>query len=257
MSRARILLEKLAKGEAMGGHVFFNDPAITEAMAGYGYDFIWIDAEHGPFDKQTLLMHVMAAKSGGSAAFVRVVSQDPNVIKPVLEMGVDGIIIPMVMDAVQAEAVLSACLYPPEGIRGFGPRRAIAYNAQSLEEYLKEAKDSFLRILQVEHISAVEHIEAILALPALDAIIIGPNDLSGSIGMLGRTLHPDVLALGKRVIEAAKRAGKPVGVSIGPDEKAMQTWLGLGVDFISCGDDISFIAKGAQNTLETYARLKL
>lgn len=257
MSKARILLDKLAKGEAMGGHVFFNDPAITEAMAGYGYDFIWIDAEHGPFDKQTLLMHVIAARSGGSAAFVRVVNQDPSVIKPVLEMGIDGIIIPMVMDEVQAEAVLSACLYPPEGNRGFGPRRAIAYNAQNLDEYLKGAKDSFLRIIQIEHISAVQHIEAILALPSLDAIIIGPNDLSGSIGKLGQSLHPDVLDLGKQVIEAAKRAGKPVGVSIGPDEQAMQTWLGLGVDFLSCGDDISFIAKGAQKTLEAYARLKL
>ncbi|MGE4583687.1 MAG: HpcH/HpaI aldolase/citrate lyase family protein [Sphaerochaeta sp.] len=248
MNKGRELRALLRSGNALGGHVFLNDPAITEALARYGYDFIWIDAEHGPFDKQTTLLHVMAANAGGAAAFVRVASQEMDVIKPVLEMGIDGIIIPMVMDETEAEKALSWCLYPPKGNRGFGPRRAIEYGREDLQTYLKASEESFLRIVQIEHIRAVEHIDAILALDSLDAVIIGPNDLSASISRLGDSLHPEVLALGRTVVQAAKRAGKPVGVSIAPDEHVIRTWKEIGVDFISCGDDISFLQMGANRT---------
>ncbi len=248
MNRGAEFRKRLLSQTVVGGHVFLNDPAISEAMARSGYDFIWIDAEHGPFDKQQLLMHVIAANNGGSAAFVRVTRATMDVIKPVLEMGIDGIILPMITSAQEAKEALELCLYPPKGSRGFGPRRAIAYNNQSLEAYLAQSEESFVRIIQIEHIDAVSQVEAILALEALDALIIGPNDLSASIGLLGQSLHPDVLKAGKIVIDAAKRAGKPVGVSIGPNEVAIRTWQDLGVDFLSVGDDISFIQEGAKRT---------
>ncbi|ADY14513.1 HpcH/HpaI aldolase family protein [Sphaerochaeta globosa] len=248
MNRGAEFRTKLKSGSVLGGHVFLNDPAITEALARYGYDFIWIDAEHGPFDKQNLLLHVMAANAGGAAAFVRVPGQQMQDLKYVLEMGIDGIIIPQVMDEVEARQVLELCLYPPEGTRGFGPRRAIAYNQQDLKTYLQQSRESFVRIIQIEHISAVQRIEAILSLPALDAVIIGPNDLSASIGLLGDSLNEKVLELAQHVIDAAKKAGKPVGVSIGPDERTIKTYQNMGVDFISCGDDISFLQQGAKRT---------
>ncbi|MGH0054106.1 MAG: HpcH/HpaI aldolase family protein [Sphaerochaetaceae bacterium] len=254
MNRGNEFRKKLQNGTALGGHVFLNDPAITEAFARYGYDFIWIDAEHGPFDKQNLLMHVMAANAGGAGAFVRVASQEMEAIKPVLEMGIDGIIIPMVLDEHEAQRVLEQCLYPPKGIRGFGPRRAIQYNNQDVQIYLQQSDESFVRIIQIEHVQAVEHIKAILSLPALDAIIIGPNDLSGSIGQLGNPLHPEVLSLVETTIKAAKEAEKPVGVSIAPDVQTIETYKSLGVDFFSCGDDISFLHQGARGTLSKFHR---
>jgi 2-keto-3-deoxy-L-rhamnonate aldolase RhmA len=235
--------------KTIGGHVFLTDPSITEAMAMYGYDFIWIDAEHGPFDKHNLQMHVMAANSGGAAAFVRVAENNPAVIKPVLEMGIDGIIIPMILTEKDARNAIKACLYPPEGIRGFGPRRANRYGQIPIETYLDDAPASFLKILQIEHIQAVEDIEAILAVQGVDAIIIGPNDLSASIGLLGDIMHPEVLSLGRKIIASAKIARIPVGVSIGPDEKTIQTWMDLNPDFISVGDDISFLQQGVNRTL--------
>ncbi|MBI9094804.1 MAG: 4-hydroxy-3-methylbut-2-en-1-yl diphosphate synthase [Sphaerochaeta sp.] len=251
MNKAKALLTSMQEGKCkiVGGHVFFTDPSSTEALAMHGYDFIWIDAEHGPFDKHTLLMHVMAANAGGAAAFVRVSENNPAVIKPVLEMGIDGIIIPMILTEEDAQKAIKACLYPPEGIRGFGPRRANKYGQMPLETYLEEAPSSFLRILQIEHIQAVENIEAILAVQGLDAIIIGPNDLSASIGRLGDSMHPEVLELGKLIIAHAKKARIPVGVSIGPDEKAIETWMKMDLDFISVGDDISFLQQGVQRTL--------
>lgn len=251
MNKGRALLTSMQEGgcKVVGGHVFLTDPSITEALAMYGYDFIWIDAEHGPFDKHNLLMHVMAANAGGSAAFVRVAENNPAVIKPILEMGVDGIIIPMILTEEDAQRAIRACLYPPLGIRGFGPRRASRYNQDPIGTYLKDASASFLRILQIEHILAVKNIEAILAVEGLDAIIIGPNDLSASIGRLGDSLHPEVLALGEQIIAHAKKSKIPVGVSIGPDATAIRTWMGMGLDFISVGDDISFLQQGTQRTL--------
>jgi 2-keto-3-deoxy-L-rhamnonate aldolase RhmA len=252
MNKGRALLDRMKDPSAamvVGGHVFLTDPSISEAMAGYGYDFIWIDGEHGPFDKNTLLSHVVFANEGGAAAFVRVPKNDPDVIKPILEMGIDGIIIPQVKSAEEAKAALSACLYPPRGIRGFGPRRAIKYNAMSMGDYLSDADDSFLRILQIEHVDAVRHIDEIVALDGLDALIIGPMDLSSSIGLLGKPLAPEVVELGVKTIKAAKRHGIPCGVSIGPDATLINAWKKAGVDFISCGDDVSFLQIGAAKTI--------
>lgn len=252
MDKAKALLERFHKGPlAVGGHVFLTDPSLSEAMACHGYDFIWIDAEHGPFDKERILSHIVAANAGGAAAIVRVVTNDAAVIKPILEMGPDGIIIPMVCSAKQARDAIAACLYPPKGIRGFGPRRACRYGAIPTETYLAEAEASCLRIVQIEHKDAVADIDAILAVEGLDAVIIGPNDLSASIGLLGAPTHPEVLKLCATTIARCKVAGKPCGVSIGPgDRQAISMWLATGVDFISCGDDISFLAMGARSTLD-------
>lgn len=251
MDRAKTISEAFAGGKlVIGGHVFLTDPSISEAMACFGYDFLWIDAEHGPFDKEKLLAHIVAANGAGAAAFVRVAGNDPILIKPVLEMGIDGIIIPMVCTAGEAKKAVEACLYPPRGIRGFGPRRAIRYGMIPMDEYLAKADESFLRIVQIEHVDAVNNLREILAVEGLDAIIIGPNDLSASIGKLGRLGDPEVIALYEKIVRICKQEGKPCGVSIGPgDRKFIREWMDRGVDFISCGDEISFMAMGAAQTM--------
>ena len=130
MNRAKQLLDKFSGSElAVGGHVFFTDASISEEMACWGYDFIWIDAEHGPFDKEKILQSIVAANNAGAAAIVRVTVNDPAFIKPVLEMGPDGVISPMVCTREEAQRFADACLYPPKGERGFGPRRANRYGA--------------------------------------------------------------------------------------------------------------------------------
>lgn len=245
-------LEKAAKDGrmAIGGHVFLTDPSISEALASFGYDFLWIDAEHGPFDKERLLAHIVAANGAGAAAVVRVAANDPSIIKPVLEMGVDGLIVPMVCTAEEARRAVAACRYPPAGIRGFGPRRANRYGAIPMDEYLAGADRSFLKIVQIEHVEAVRNLGEILAVEGLDAVIIGPNDLSASVGKLGKLRDPEVVSLYDEIVSTCKRAGKPCGVSIGPADRAfIAEWIARGVDFISCGDDISFMALGAAQTI--------
>ncbi|MCX7028087.1 MAG: aldolase/citrate lyase family protein [Spirochaetes bacterium] len=251
MDKASFLTKAIRdKRLAIGGHVFLTDPSISEAMASFGYDFIWIDGEHGPFDKEKLLAHIVATNAGGAAALVRVPANDPALIKPVLEMGPDGIIVPMVCTAEEAKKAISACRYPPAGIRGFGPRRANRYGTMPIAEYLAGADTSFLKIVQIEHVDAVRNLSEILAVDGLDAVIIGPNDLSASIGKLGYLGDPEVVALYDEIVATCKREGKPCGVSIGPgDKQFIREWIERGVDFISCGDDISFLALGAAQTL--------
>lgn len=252
MDKARGILEAFKSNHlVIGGHVFLTDPSISEAMASFGYDFIWIDAEHGPFDKERLLAHIVAANCAGAAAIVRVVWNDPAIIKPVLEMGVDGIIVPMVCTKEEAERAIAACKYPPEGTRGFGPRRANRYGMIPLPEYLEHADESILKIVQIEHVDAVRNLRDILSVEGLTAVIIGPNDLSGSIGRLGELKHPEVVALYDEIVAVCKAEKVPCGVSIGPsDREYIAQWLDRGVDFISCGDDISFLAAGAARTID-------
>ncbi len=251
MSRAQQLLEKFRGPElAIGGHVFFTDPSITEEMGAWGYDFIWIDAEHGPFDKERLLQHIVCANGSGAAAVVRVTNNDPNIIKPVLEMGPDGIIAPMVCTRDDAKRFVDACLYPPVGKRGFGPRRANLYGAIPTEEYLAHAHEHFLRLAQIEHVDAVRNLEEIFTVEGIDAFIVGPNDLSASIGHIGRTSHPESVALYDEIAAKCRAAGRLFGVSIGPnDRQYIRSWIDRGVDFISCGDDVTFISNGASDTI--------
>ena len=151
MIKANQMRNCFRKGKPVfGGHVFFSDPQITESMALHGYEFIWIDGEHSCFDRTQILHHIEACRSGGAASIVRIPWNDPVLAKPVLEMGPDGIIFPMVCSEKEARTVVDACCYPPIGQRGFGPRRAAQYGAISEKDYLENVNDSFLRIIQIE-----------------------------------------------------------------------------------------------------------
>jgi 2-keto-3-deoxy-L-rhamnonate aldolase RhmA len=250
---AKELKSQMIKGPlVVGGHVFLTDESISELMALSGYDFIWIDAEHGAFDRKTILSHIIAASSGGAASIVRVVDIDIAAVKPVLEMGPDGIIFPMVTSVEDAKRAIDFCRYPPKGTRGFGPRRAKQYGMKDTGSYLEEVDDSILKIIQIEHIDAVKQLDAILAIEGLDAIVIGPNDLSGSIGKLSQLWDAEVLRLCDQIIVKCKAKGIPVGISIGPNDPTYRDrWISQDIDFISIGDDISFLTAGARQVLDS------
>ncbi|MDR0585049.1 MAG: 4-hydroxy-3-methylbut-2-en-1-yl diphosphate synthase [Treponema sp.] len=251
---------RLKNGEFLyGGHIFLPNFAMAEAMVCFGYEYLWIDGEHGSFDKEQILAHIIAVNGAGAGAFVRVTSGDPAVIKPVLEMGPDGIIIPMVCTAAEAAGVIAACTYPPKGRRGFGPRRASRYGAVSDQEYLEDISkdDNLVKIVQIEHIDGVHNIDAILEVEGIDGVVIGPCDLSGSIGLLAQIKEPAVLSQCEKVIQSCKARNIPCGVSIGPCDKGfIKYWIDKNVDFIFCGDDISFVKMGAEATGETIKALR-
>lgn len=258
MFKAQEILRKVRSGElVVGAHVFFAHYEITEAFGWMGYDFVWIDGEHSAFDREKILQNIIAANSGGTASFVRVAWNDPILIKPILEMGPDGIILPMIYTAEQARQAVAACTYPPEGIRGFGPRRANRYGTMDTEEYLAQVNQSFLRIMQIEHYQGVEDLGEIMAVPGVDVIMVGPNDLSASLGLLGQTRHPKVMKYFDLLAEKCLKANKPFGVSLcASDEASIRDWIDRGVNLIGCADDLGLVRTGGQQTLAFVQELR-
>ena len=210
------LKEALPKGGhpsskvAIGTAITFADSAVSELSAEAGYDFTWSDTEHAPFDLNNALQHIVACRGTDAAPFVRVLQNEPNIIKPVLDLAPAGIIVPRVNTDAEARAAVEACRYPPVGIRGFGPRRGARFGATSQPDYLAEVAQDAILAIQIEHAEAVANIDEILAVAGIDIICLGPNDLSGSMGKLGQIDDPEVvdLLLGGdlRALDGARRA---------------------------------------------------
>jgi len=253
------LKEKLSRGEkALGTHILFNESRITELVGSLGFDYLWIDTEHTALSLDDVERHLFAARLADVTALVRIPWNDPVRAKPILEMGPGGIIFPMVNSYEDAQRAVKSCLYPPRGNRGYGPRRASFYGMIPLEDYLKQAENEILRIIQIEHIDAVRDLDRILTIQEIDAYIIGPMDLSASIGKIGQLDDPEVCALFDEIITKVHTAGKPVGVSLGLlDEAGIEKWKKRGVDLISLACESDFIIAQGSKLLESMKRIIL
>ena len=244
-----LLKEKLRSGKHLiSFEVDLCDPCISEMVGSLGYDYMWIDSEHEAMDYETILMQIIACKAGGAASVVRIPFNEPYLAKRVLEMGPDGIIFPMINSAKEAKEAMDACLYPPSGKRGFGPRRACQYGAQDLFDYIQESQDQLCRFIQLEHVDAIQDLDNILQVSGVDGMIVGPCDLSGSIGHLNEIFHPEVLRLIDIAIDKCKKANMPIGVAVGANsEEDIRFWFHRGFQFISAGSDISAIVSTAKS----------
>jgi 2-keto-3-deoxy-L-rhamnonate aldolase RhmA len=237
--------EKLRRGQVcLGTVISLTDPTVTEALSPL-FDFLWIDMEHSVLSLEAVQAHVMAARGGTAAPLVRVPWNDPVLIKPVLDLGAAGVIVPMVRTADDVRRAVAACLYPPEGIRGFGPRRPSQYGRVGGPDFCREANARVLPVVQIEHIDAVENIDEILAVPGLASIAFGPNDLAGSMGLTGQPRHPDVLRAIDSVIARSRQANVPVGISVGEDPGNLVEWASWGVNWLAMGGDLSLMLRAA------------
>jgi len=244
---------KLANKEiVMGSVVSMTDYTISERLGQAGYDFLWIDAEHNGFDYRDILMHIIAASSGGAASFIRVRDNDPALVKPILDMGADGIIFPLIRTVEDAKKAVAACTYPPKGIRGVGPSRAVRYGMDNVMDYLLKKSDSTIfKILQVEHVDCVTNLEEIVKVPGIDALMIGPSDLSASVGLMEQIEHPTVLGMIDKICKVGLDAGICVGAFSGSSPRRLDLFLERGVSMICIGGDGGFLMGGARKTLET------
>jgi 2-dehydro-3-deoxyglucarate aldolase/4-hydroxy-2-oxoheptanedioate aldolase len=229
--------EKLQRGQlCLGTCITFTDPAVTEALAD-GLDFLWIDTEHGALSLETVQEHLIAARGSGAAMLVRVAWNDPVLIKPVLDAGADGIIVPFVRSAEDVRRAVAACKYPPDGIRGYGPRRPSNYGRRGGPDYIRAANAAVLPIVQIEHRDAVDNLQEILAVPGLAALLIGPQDLAGSLGHPGEPQHTEVLRAIDTVLALAGRAAIPVGLAAGGEAEDFVAWARKGVRWLTVGGD--------------------
>ncbi len=220
---------------AFGTHCSSQDIGLYEICGRIGYDYVWIDNEHAGMTFPMIYNGIVGSAAGGAAALVRVGGHETDNIKPVLEMGPEGIVVPMVNTAGEAEKIVSRCQYPPAGTRGFGPLRAIDYYQTPMEEYLAAVNQNTLCMLQCEHAESVENLDEILEVPGVDAIICGPVDLSASVGKLGRLNDPEVMALMAEIIRKCRAARKPFGVSVGYNWPLIEYWVTNGASFVSMG----------------------
>ena len=172
--------------------IFMGIPntTVAELFAGAGFDWVLIDGEHGTFDLQSIMAHLQTIAAYPVSAIVRVVEGQTAIIKQVLDVGAQTILIPMVDTAEQAEQIVRACKYPPEGIRGLGTALSRAAQWNRIPDYLHKANDEVCVIVQIETVTALKNIDAISAVEDVDAVFIGPSDLSASMGYVCQQNHP-------------------------------------------------------------------
>lgn len=231
----------------LGAVVTFADAAVTEVVAAAGFDFVWIDGEHGIIDRKTAQDHIIAAAAQGLPALYRVPACDHTEIKKIIDLGPAGIIVPMVMNAEDAAKAVAACRYPIHGgNRGCGYRRLFDYGARAVDAYLDEAKTNPLVIVQLEHIDAVRDLDRILAVPGLGSVLIGPYDLSMSMGKPGDWHDPEVVAVFDESCRKVKAAGVPLGVYAECD---FDVWRRRGVDYMAIKNDTNAMLLGFQEMI--------
>ena len=195
-------------------------PMATEILARAGFDFLMIDLEHGPSDVMALVAQCQAMNGSGAVPFVRTPWNDFVAIKRILDAGTYGVLVPYVNTKAEAEAAVSACKYPPQGIRGVaGSPRAAGYG-QNVMNYLKYANDELFIMTAIETPEAVANLDEILAVEGLDAIFIGPMDLSTSMGYFGNPNEPKVQQVIAGIEKKVLASGKALATISGSWQQA-------------------------------------
>ena len=237
---------KLRAGEiCLGAGITTSDLAMTEALAP-SVDFFWIDLEHNATTTESMLGHLIAARAGGAPSIVRIPNNDPAWIKRVIDSGAEGILLPRSSTAQEVAEFVSNCRYPPMGSRGFGPRRPMNYGRAEQQAYLAQANQDLFVAAQVETTSIVDDIDQVVSLEGLDSLVLGPQDLSGSMGMLGQTTHPDVVEKMTLVASKARAAGKFVGSGLGADPAFAKMLIDCGVQWLQAGNDFEYMINGCE-----------
>lgn len=218
------------------------NPMTAEICAGAGFDWLLFDGEHAPNDVPTMLAQLQAVESYPTHAIARPPVGDVVLVKQYLDLGFQTLLIPLVDTPEEAEAMVRAMRYPPEGIRGVGAGSARVARWNRVENYFRDADAEMCLLVQAETRRAMENLEAIAAVEGVDGIFIGPADLSASLGHRGNAAHPEVQAVIEDAIKRIAAAGKAPGILTSNNEWA-QRYLDLGATFVAVGTDVGILAK--------------
>ena len=214
------LKQRLATAEPIvGSWTSLGHPAIAEMMCGAGYEWIGIDVEHSALSLSRVEELIRVIDLAGAAPLVRLTCNDPQQIKRVMDSGAHGVIVPAVTSRDDVLRGWRAMHYPPRGDRGVGLSRAQGYGA-SFAEYRVWLESSAVFVPQIEHVAALEHLDEIFGSPEVDAYLVGPYDLSASMGIAGQFDHPEFVHALERIRDAAARHGTPAGIHIVEPEPA-------------------------------------
>jgi 2-dehydro-3-deoxyglucarate aldolase len=239
----RSFRSRLKRGETLiGTLVTLPSPEVAELFSNAGFDWLLIDLEHSPLDVREA-QAMLQAVGERCACVLRVPLNDEIWIKKALDIGASGIIIPQVNSRQEAERAVRFCKYPPQGSRGVGVARAQGYGAH-LQDYLNNANEEIAVIVQAEHIDGISRIQEIVGVAGIDAILVGPYDLSASMGKIGKVADAEVQAAIARVKAACASAHMPIGI-FATTAEAAKPFMREGYSLIAVGIDAIFLVETA------------
>lgn len=238
----------------VGAWLSIGHPTVAEVTAAQGFDFVLIDTEHTPLGLETVenMSRAVEATDGITKTLVRVPSNDPVRIKRTLDIGVSGVMVPMIETREEAEAVVDAVRYPPSGIRGIASGRATEYG-EEFETYVESANESIFTIVQIETQTGLENAEEIAMVDGIDALFVGPADLSANLGVFAEWENSRLNEAIDTVIRSAKRADVPAGtLVVDPDDIEMRVEQGF--DYLIVGKDTNHLATNNESIRQRYER---
>ena len=248
MNPFRQLLKNQGPQPPVGTWVMSASPIVAEAVGMAGFDWAVLDMEHTPLDMMDLVGLMQAVAGTKMVPIVRVPWNDTVTIKRVLDAGAQTLLVPFVQDEGEARAAVAATRYPPEGVRGMaGMSRASRFG--TVPDFYQAANRSIAVIVQLETPQAVRNLEAIAGVPGVDALFLGPADMSGAMGHTGQMTHPEVMAVMADAAQRARRLGKPVGTVGGTTEMAAR-YRALGYDFVGVASDLGLLMRSAQAAVQ-------
>jgi 2-keto-3-deoxy-L-rhamnonate aldolase RhmA len=232
---------------AVGTWIMSASPMLAEAAGMAGFDWAVLDMEHTPIDLMDLVHLLQAVAGTPMVPVVRVPWNERVTMKRVLDAGAQTLLVPFVQNAAEAAEAVAATRYPPQGVRGMAAMgRASRFG--TVPEFFKTANTQVAVIVQLETEEAVANLEAIAAVPGVDALFVGPGDLSGTMGHVGQLTHPNVLALMGEAARRARAVGTRIG-SVGGTPEVVAQYRALGYDFVAVASDLGLYMRTAQATL--------
>jgi 2-keto-3-deoxy-L-rhamnonate aldolase RhmA len=250
------LRRRVLAGECVYGTMIrqARDPGAPSIFAAAGYDFVFIDMEHGNYNMETVADLIRGAKSAGMATIIRVPRLETFFISRVLDAGAEGIMVPMTSTKEQAEEIVRYSKYTPLGQRGFGNQTGQTdYRPLKTLDFMKEANEHTLIVAQIETREAIENVDSILSVEGIDVGLIGPNDLSISLGIPDQMGSEILTKAIDKVVEMAKRKGKATGIHIANIE-ALRKWRSKGMTVLAYSTDIGFMYNASKSSLEELKR---
>lgn len=227
------------------------DSSCAEIVAGAGFDWLLIDSEHAPFELDSTMRHLQAIAPYGVPAIVRPEEGRTALLKRILDIGAQTVLVPMCDTAEQARELVKAVKYPPQGVRGLGSSLARAANWNRIPGYLQKANDEICLIVQAETVTAMANLKEIAAVDGVDAVFIGPSDLSASMGHIGNPDHPDVVAAIENGFTVINDAGKAAGLLCINPAKARH-YVEKGAKFVGVGVDTLLLGNAAKQLAESF-----
>ncbi len=229
------------------------EPYTAELCAGSGYDWLLIDAEHGPNDLRTILSQLQAVAPYPTHPIVRPPVGETWMIKQLLDIGVQTLLVPMVETRAQAEALVAATRYPPRGVRGVGAAVGRVSGFDRRDGYLAAADAEVCLLVQIETRLGLDNLEAIASVEGVDGLFIGPADLSASLGHLGEPTAPPVMAAIEDAFARIVASGKAAGIIWG-DETLARRALALGARFVAVGTDVGLLRGAADRLASSFGK---